>query len=122
MRPDEEAGNAEREDGDTKADHAHVGGDEDEYPADERDERWNRIEPDPIRAWQVRTGAPEAHHADYDEPLDVEWLCRECHAWEHVGDLEPSQWWFVFGRDIDAGDLEPAGDPGFMIDPAWPQR
>src|SRR5207248_6411616 len=64
MRPDEEAGNAEREDGDTKADHAHVGGDEDEYPADERDERWNRIEPDPIRAWQVRTGAPEAHHAD----------------------------------------------------------
>lgn len=27
---------------------------------------------------------PEAHHADYDRPLDVEWLCVSCHAEEHA--------------------------------------
>lgn len=23
---------------------------------------------------------PEAAHADYDRPLEVRWLCRQCHA------------------------------------------
>jgi len=23
---------------------------------------------------------PDAHHADYAKPLEVEWLCRSCHA------------------------------------------
>ena len=27
----------------------------------------------------------EMHHPDYDEPLIVEWLCRECHLEEHNG-------------------------------------
>lgn len=25
---------------------------------------------------------PEASHHDYSRPLDIEWLCRRCHAWK----------------------------------------
>lgn len=27
---------------------------------------------------------PEAHHDNYDEPLNVTWLCKPCHAELHV--------------------------------------
>jgi len=34
-------------------------------------------------------GSPgaEAHHEDYGRPLDVQWLCRECHVDLHAGRL-----------------------------------
>lgn len=30
-------------------------------------------------------GDIQAHHPDYDRPLEVEWLCVSCHVEEHVG-------------------------------------
>lgn len=38
-----------------------------------------------VRQPCVKCGASpaQAHHHDYDKPLDVEWLCRPCHAEAH---------------------------------------
>lgn len=29
------------------------------------------------------TGVVEAHHDDYEKPLQVRWFCKECHEWLH---------------------------------------
>lgn len=63
------------------------------------------IKPDQMRAreavaYALRTGKmerpdecercgspdPHGHHPDYSEPLEVEWLCVQCHAEEHAGE------------------------------------
>jgi ribosomal protein S27AE len=28
-------------------------------------------------------GSVQGHHADYDRPMDVEWVCLDCHIEEH---------------------------------------
>ena len=31
-----------------------------------------------------KEGKPEAHHVDYDKPLEVQWLCTNCHVKEEA--------------------------------------
>lgn len=44
-----------------------------------------------VRGPCVSCGAVEsfAHHADYSKPLEVHWLCRECHGTEHEEHPQP---------------------------------
>lgn len=44
--------------------------------------RRGKITP-PLRCEKCEVGKPEAHHEDYSKPLDVKWLCRQCHKGEH---------------------------------------
>lgn len=37
-----------------------------------------------------RTAKVIAHHHDYSQPLDVEWICRSCHTKEHRTYISPT--------------------------------
>lgn len=48
-------------------------------------QRRGHLEPEPCRS--CGSYDVEKHHADYDKPLDVQWLCRPCHL-EHHHELD----------------------------------
>lgn len=42
--------------------------------------RRGRLMPEPCPCGEEKA---EMHHPDYDKPLEVQWLCRECHLELH---------------------------------------
>lgn len=34
---------------------------------------------------------PHGHHTDYNQPLNVAWLCKMCHIKRHTGNREPKK-------------------------------
>lgn len=42
-----------------------------------------RLQPQPCEKCGAPASLSEAHHTDYAKPLDVHWLCAECHRAEH---------------------------------------
>ena len=46
--------------------------------------RGRKLVRQPCEACQESSIFSEAHHANYEKPLKVTWLCRECHVKEHV--------------------------------------
>jgi hypothetical protein len=46
--------------------------------------RSGRVVPWPVCAVPECDGRPEAHHPDYDKPLDVVWLCAAHHKQTHA--------------------------------------
>lgn len=45
--------------------------------------RDGRVNPWPVCAVPECSSKPEGHHADYDRPLDVVWLCQQHHREAH---------------------------------------
>jgi hypothetical protein len=46
-------------------------------------ERGSIVRPDVCERCDRLDPLVQAHHADYDRPMEVEWLCSYCHAAEH---------------------------------------
>lgn len=44
--------------------------------------------PDNCQKCNNKTNKIEGHHIDYTQPLLVNWLCRECHLFEHNRNIE----------------------------------
>ena len=52
--------------------------------------------PDPQPCEQCGTEPADRHHDDYDKPLEIRWLCRECHI-QHHAEVEGT-WGYGFRR------------------------
>lgn len=48
-------------------------------------ERGDLLKPSRCESCSKETRSLDAHHDDYDKPLDVRWLCRTCHRLVHAG-------------------------------------
>ncbi len=63
----------------------------------------------------------DRHHPDYTKAIDVDWLCRECHAVRHAeaGDMERAHFEAAFrGTEAVAAGYE--DEAAYYDWPSWP--
>lgn len=85
--------------------------------------RGELVRPDRCEGCRAR-GPLQADHEDYGRPLEVSYLCSDCHAGAHLerGDLDEQQVQAMFGAAGRSAVVDQHEDPVAYLDPAWPDE